>query len=203
MENDLTRRDVLGLGLAGLIVIGAAGLPGQAQALSTDQARGLIDQVVAEVNRVINSGGSESRMLGQFEQIFVRYSDVPVIARSVLGPAGRGASQAQLQSFTRAYQGYISRKYGRRFREFIGGKIEVEGARPVKSYTEVISTAFLQGEAPFDVRWHVSDKSGRPLFFNIIIEGVNLLSSERTEIGSMLDAQGGNIDALVQVLNAT
>jgi phospholipid transport system substrate-binding protein len=185
------------------LAFSAAGLPGTAQALTTEQARGLIDQVVAEVNRVINSGGSESRMLTQFEAIFVRYSDVPVIARSVLGPAGRGASQAQLQSFTRAYQGYISRKYGRRFREFIGGKIEVEGARPVKSYTEVISTAFLQGEAPFDVRWHVSDKSGRPLFFNIIIEGVNLLSSERTEIGSMLDAQGGNIDALVQVLNAT
>ncbi len=127
---------------------------------------------------------------------------MPVIARSVLGPAGRGASQAQLRAFTKAYQGYISRKYGRRFREFIGGKIEVEGARPVKSYTEVISTAFLQGEAPFDVRWHVSDKSGRPLFFNIIIEGVNLLATERTEIGSMLDAQGGNIDGLIAQLNS-
>ncbi len=123
-------------------------------------------------------------MLQQFEAIFARYSDVPVIARSVLGPAGRSASAAQVQAFTKAYQGYISRKYGRRFREFIGGRIEVEGARPVKSYYEVISTAYLQGEAPFDVRWHVSDKSGRTLFFNIIIEGVNLLSSERTEIGS-------------------
>ena len=137
---------------------------------------GLIDKVVGEVNRVINSGGSEAKMLQQFEALFVRYSDVPVIARSVLGPAGRSASKAQMQAFTKAYQGYISRKYGRRFREFIGGKIEVVDARPVKSYFEVISTAYLQGEAPFDVRWHVSDKSGRPLFFNIIIEGVNLLA---------------------------
>ncbi len=204
MANDLTRRDFIGLGLAGLLAVGTMTVrPGAAYALTVDEARGLIDKVVGEVNRVISSGGSEAKMLQQFEALFVRYSDVPVIARSVLGPAGRSASKAQMQAFTKAYQGYISRKYGRRFREFIGGKIEVVDARPVKTYFEVISTAYLQGEAPFDVRWQVSDKSGRLLFFNIIIEGVNLLASERTEIGSMLDAQGGNIDALVAQLDKT
>lgn len=203
MVNDLTRRDVLGLGLAGVIAASIALRPGAALALTVDEARGLIDQVVGEVNRVINSGGSEARMLQQFEALFIKYADVPVIARSVLGPAGRAASKAQMQAFTKAYQGYISRKYGRRFREFIGGKIEIVDARPVKSYFEVISTAYLQGEAPFDVRWQVSNKSGRLLFFNIIIEGVNLLATERTEIGSMLDAQGGNIDGLIAQLNAT
>lgn len=203
MVNDPNRRTVLGYGLAGIVAAAAGAVPGRARALSTDEARSLIDRVVGEVNRVINSGASEARMLPEFEEIFVRYSDVPVIARSVLGPAARQASPAQLRAFTKAYQGYLSRKYGRRFREFIGGRIEVKDARPVKSYTEVISTAYLQGEAPFDVRWHVSDKSGRTLFFNIIIEGVNLLATERTEIGSLLDSKGGNIDALIQTLNAT
>ncbi len=204
MLNDLTRRDVIGLGLAGLVAVGTLGaLPRAAWALSVGQARGLIDEVVGEVNRVISSGASEARMLQQFEALFVRYSDVPVIARSVLGPAGRGASSAQVAAFTKAFQGYISRKYGRRFREFIGGRIEVVDARAVKSYFEVISTAYLQGEAPFDLRWHVSDKSGRLLFFNIIIEGVNLLASERTEIGAMLDRENGNIDALTATLRQT
>jgi phospholipid transport system substrate-binding protein len=130
----------------------------------------------------------------------MRYADVPTIARSALGPAARSASKAQLSSFTKAYQGYVSRKYGRRFREFIGGKIEVKDARAIKSYFEVISTAYLQGEAPFDLRWHVSDKSGKNLFFNIIIEGVNMLASERTEIGALLDKNGGNLDALIAEL---
>jgi phospholipid transport system substrate-binding protein len=102
-----------------------------------------------------------------------------------------------MSAFTKAYQGYISRKYGRRFREFIGGKIEVTGAQPVKSYYEVISVAHLKGEAPFDLRWHVSDKSGRNLFFNIIIEGVNMLASERAEVGAMLDKRKGDIDGLI------
>ena len=200
MANELSRRHVLGLGVAGGVEIC---LPRAAWALDVDQARGLIDDVVTEINRVISSGGSEAAMLTQFEALFARYADVPVIARSVLGPAGRQASPAQIAGFTQAFQGYISRRYGRRFREFIGGRIEVVDARPVKSYYEVITTAILQGESPFEVRFQVSDKSGKLLFFNIIIEGVNMLASARTEIGAMLDRQGGNLDALIAELQTT
>ena len=107
-----------------------------------------------------------------------------------------------MSAFTKAYQGYLSRKYGKRFREFIGGKIEVTGAQPIKSYYEVISVATLQGEAPFEVRWQVSDKSGKNLFFNIIIEGVNMLASEREEVGAMLKQQKGDIDALIAALKS-
>ncbi|MFZ1470090.1 MAG: ABC transporter substrate-binding protein [Paracoccaceae bacterium] len=171
-----------------------------ALALNVDQARQLIDKAVADINRIINSGKSEQQMFPEFEKLFSRYADVPTIARSALGVAARSASNAQMKSFTKAFQIYISRKYGRRFREFIGGKIEVKDARPVKSYYEVISTAYLKGESPFEVRWHVSDKAGRNLFFNIIIEGVNMLASERTEIGAMLDKRKGNIDALIKDL---
>jgi phospholipid transport system substrate-binding protein len=196
MANDLTlTRRSLSLGLVSGLALTA--LPRSAGALTVDQARSLVDKTVAEVNRIISSGRSESAMLGDFEKLFATYADVPTIARSALGPAARQASQAQMTAFTRAFQGYISRKYGRRFREFIGGRIEVTGAKAVKSYFEVISTAFLRGEAPFEVRWHVSDRAGKSLFFNIIIEGVNMLASERTEIGAMLDRRGGNLDRLI------
>jgi len=200
MPNDplfLTRR-AFGAGLAAGTGYLALALP--VRALTVDQAKALIDMAISEVNATISSGKSETAMLGDFERIFSRYSDVPVIARSALGVAARSASKAQMASFTKAYQGYLSRKYGRRFREFIGGKIEVTDARPVKSYFEVSSVAYLKGEAPFDLRWHVSDKSGKQLFFNIIIEGVNMLASERTEIGALLDKNGGNIDALTENL---
>ncbi len=193
----LSRRAVT----AGLVAGGAlAVLPNNAAALTVDQAKSLIDKAVADVNQIINSGKSQNAMYPAFEKVFSRYADVPTIARSALGPAARSASKAQLSAFTKAYQGYISRKYGRRFREFIGGRIEVKEARAIKSYFEVISTAYLQGEAPFDLRWHVSDKSGKNLFFNIIIEGVNMLASERTEIGALLDKSGGNLDALIAQL---
>ena len=62
---------------------------------------------------------------------------------------------------TDAFQGYIARKYGRRFREFIGGRLEVKGVRKVKNWFEVETTAFLRGEAPFAVTFHVSNRVGR------------------------------------------
>jgi phospholipid transport system substrate-binding protein len=190
----LTRR-AFGLALASGLVL--AGFPRAASALTVDQARGLVDKTVGQINTIIGSGKSESAMLRDFEKLFASYADVPTIARSALGPAARTASKSQLSAFTKAYQGYISRKYGRRFREFIGGRIEVSDAREVKSFVEVISTAYLQGEAPFEVRWHVSDKAGKSLFFNIIIEGVNMLAAERTEIGALLDQRGGDLDRLI------
>jgi phospholipid transport system substrate-binding protein len=196
----LSRR-AFGAGLAAGTGFLAFALP--VRALTVDQARQLIDKAIGEVNATINSGKSEQGMYSDFERIFATYADVAVIARSALGPVYNQATPAQQAAFTKAYQGYISRKYGRRFREFIGGKIEVIDARPYKSYYEVISTATLQGEAPFDLRWWVGDKSGRNLFFNIIIEGVNMLASERTEVGAMLDRNGGNVDKLTAELIKT
>jgi phospholipid transport system substrate-binding protein len=175
----------------------ALALPMPVAAFTANDAQVLIDKVVADINSVINSGKDVGAMINDFERIFVRYADVPVIARSVLGVAAKSASSAQLSAFTRAFQGYISTKYGRRFREFIGGTITVVEAKPLKSYYEVETTVSLAGQSPFDVRWHVSNKSGKNLFFNIIIEGINLLASERTEVGAMLDRQKGNIDALI------
>ena len=47
-----------------------------------------------------------------------------------------------------------------------------------------------------EVEWHVSDKSGKPAFFNLIIEGVNMLATERAEIAAMLAARKGDIAVL-------
>lgn len=200
MRTDLTRRSFLAVALSGTALVA---LTGPAAALDISTARSLIDSLVAEINRIINSGESEQQMFVDFEKVFVKYSDVPIIARSALGVAARAASPSQMAAFTKAFQGYISRKYGRRFREFIGGKITVVDAHPLNENFEVVSVAKLQGQAPFDLRWWVSSKSGRDLFYNIIIEGVNMLATERTEIGAMLDQQHGDIDALVKQLTVS
>lgn len=197
MPSDPTRRSLMGTALAFTAI---ASLPLPAQALTEAKARALIDKVVADINKVIASGRSLNAMIADFERIFTRYGDVNIIARSTLGPDSRRASAAQMRAYTEAFRKYIARKYGKRFREFIGGRIEVKGVRTVKSWQEVISTVYLQGRAPFEVRFLVSDRSGRDLFFDMVIEGVSLRLSERTEIGAMLDARRGDIDALIQDL---
>ena len=96
-----------------------------------------------------------------------------------------------------AFRHYIARKYGRRFEEVAGGRVDVEQARQVKSFYEVRGIARLRGEAPFEVAFLVSDRSGQVRFFDLLIEGISLLKTERTEIGAMLDRRRGDIDALI------
>lgn len=190
----MQRRRFLGA-VAALAATGFSALP--ALALTTARAKSLVDSLVADINRVISSGKSETAMFADFERIFTRYGDVPTIAAYALGVDGRRASAAQKRAFQSAFTGYISRKYGRKFRDFIGGRIEVNSVRKVKSFYEVQCTALLRGEAPFALDFMVSDRSGKDLFFNMKIEGVNLLLTERTEIGAMLDRRRGDIDAMI------
>jgi phospholipid transport system substrate-binding protein len=182
-------------GLAGAAILA---LPGAALALTEARARDLIDQVVSDINAVIASGRPLSQMISDFERIFSRYADVSIIARSTLGADANRASAAQLRAYTEAFRGYVARKYGKRFNEFIGGRIEVRDVRQVKSWHEVRSMAYLRGEAPFEVNFLVSDRSGEDKFFDMIIEGISLRLSERTEIGAMLDRRNGDINALIE-----
>ena len=183
------------------LTAGLSLIPGALWALNESRASSLINRLVTDINLVIDSGKSENAMYRDFERIFQNYSDTSYIAAYALGVDARRASNAQKKAFSKAFQGYISRKYGKRFREFIGGRLEVTGVKRVKKWYEVSTTAYLKGEAPFEVTFLVSDRSGKDLFFNMFIEGVNLLLTERTEIGAILDGKKGDIDALIAELN--
>jgi phospholipid transport system substrate-binding protein len=180
-----------GLGAATLV----PALP--AFAITESGAEQLIASLVNDINSVIASGKTENAMFREFERIFARYSDTSYISAYAMGVDSRRASSAQKRAFSEAFQGYIARKYGKRFREFIGGRLEVKNVKQVKNWYEVSTTAFLRNESPFDVTFQVSDRAGKNLFFNMYIEGVNLLLTERTEVGALIDRNGGDINKMI------
>ncbi|RMD89113.1 MAG: ABC transporter substrate-binding protein [Alphaproteobacteria bacterium] len=195
--NDPARRRLLG-GAAALV--GLAALPSPLRALTEADGRALIDRAVAEINAVINSGRSKEWMFARFQEIFWKYADVPRIAASALGPTARSLSRAQLKAYTDAFARYMARKYGARFREFIGGRVEVRRVRSAGRYVEVVTTAVLRGQPPFEVVFIVSDRGGAPKFIDMVIEGVSLLKSEAVEIRAMLDRNRGSISGLIEDL---
>lgn len=197
-QNNIISRRTLMLAMSSFAAFSASG----AHALSGPQAESIVQNAVADINKIIASGKSEAAMLRDFKRVFTRYADVNIIALTTLGPARRSASKAQVRAYVSAFQDYFTRKYGRRFREFIGGEISVQGSRKSKSNFEVQSTAKLRGSSPFKVLWLVSDRSGSPRIFNMIIEGVNVLTSERAEIGAMLDKRKGDLDRLTADLRS-
>ena len=96
-----------------------------------------------------------------------------------------------------AFTKYISGKYGRRFKEFEGGKINVISAKAEKNYFRVEAEATLPGQAPFALDFLVSNRTGKNLFFDMVVEGISLRLSEKSEIGAMLDKRGGDLDAFI------
>lgn len=191
-----TRRMVLG----GITALAATTAAAPVWALNDSQAKSLVGNLVADVNKVIGSGKSEAAMIRDFEKIFDRYGNVPFIARSALGPKSRELSKSELNTYVDAFSGYMSTKYGKRFREFIGGKIEVKGARASGKFFEVDTTAFLRGEDPFALTFVIAERSGQRRFVNMYIEGVNVLASERVEINALLDRNGGSVSKLISEL---
>ena len=174
--------------------------PGFVVASQQNAATEIVDKAVSEINQIINSGDTQTQMLRSFERVFNAYADVPTIAKYALGRDARTASEGQLKAYIKAFSVYFSNKYGKRFREFIGGKIEIKSVVKVKNYHSVNTIVHMPAYEPFEVDFLVSDRSGQPLVFNLIIEGVNMLLAERQEIGALLDRNSGNIDALIDDL---
>ena len=113
--------------------LGAVFWPKLMVASEKDVATQIVYLAVHEINQIINSGNTEEQMLKSFEGVFNEYADVPTIAKYALGRDARTASATQLKDYTKAFSAYFATKYGRRFREFIGGRIEIVKVAKVKS----------------------------------------------------------------------
>lgn len=143
----LTRR-LFSKGLIGTLA--AVTAPTSLLALTDAGAKTLIDSLVADINKVIASGKSENAMYRDFGKIFAKYSDTSYISAYAMGVDARRATSSQKRAFSNAFQDYIARKYGKRFREFIGGTLEVTGVRKVKTWYEVSTPG--QAARPIPVR---------------------------------------------------
>ena len=197
----LPRRAVLA-GAGGLML--STALPNFAFGLSQDTAIRFIQEVVADVHIIINAGNPEDQMLADFDVFFRKYGEVALIAKTALGAPGRRASKSQISAYINAYQGYISRKYGRQFRRFAGADIIVISSRDAGTKGVIVrSLVDLPVKSDFDLEWWVIEVNGHPKMFDLIIEGISLISSERTEIGALLESVGGDINKLTARLNAT
>lgn len=199
-SKNLDRRAVLGAGLATAIV---ASLPATMAAASQKDAEQLIFKVVDEVQGIINSGQSEGAMIQSFQGLFQRYAHVTTIARSVLGPAWRSASSGDQKAYSSALQGYLARKYGKQFRSFIGATIDVTKSTDFGQKGIIVESVVKSPKfSATKVEWHVVEAGGQLKFFDLYVAGVKLISTERSEVRTVLDRNGGSVGKLAQALSA-
>lgn len=195
---------------AGVTICGAlpAVVPAVAAALSSDEAAAFVRETIEEVAALLEAPGDSATRAAKLREIMERRGAMSEIARFVAGPAWRSMSEAQQSRFVDTFTDYVSAIYARRFEEYSGkarknelftmGPVTDAGRKGVLVRTSIITV----GEPPITVDWLVTDRPGRIVISDIVIEGVSLLVTQREEIGAMLEARGGDVDRLIADLAA-
>lgn len=193
------RRSIL-LGGGAALVAGLSA--GSATAMSQSAAEALIKNVVGDVIRIVGTGKSRDAVLKDFEQIFSRYADVPRIAGTLLGPPWRGASAADRNAYVGALSAYLARKYGSQFEKARGTKIEITGSTDYGRKGIIVGTLVSTNVyAPYPVEWHVIETKAGPKFFDLYVEGIKLVATEKSEIRALYDRNGRSLIGLAKALD--
>lgn len=171
-----------------------------AAALDGDAAKAHVRTTVDEVLALVRSPGEPSSKAAALRSILEQRAAMPQIARFAAGTLWRDMSDAQQKAFVDAFSHYLSTIYARRFQEYSGQEVVLgvtsdRGRRGI----EVESTVTGGGEPPVAVSWLVSDRPGRVVLADIVIEGVSLLITQRDEITALVGQKGG-IDGLIAFL---
>lgn len=182
--------------------------PSLSHALSKDAASEHVQATLDEIAAVIYSSDDTQSKAPQLLEVMERRAAMPRIARFAAGVAWRDMSDDQQTRFVVAFGKFISGVYAGRFQEYTGtgptgetfkmGRVIDTGRKGMLVKTSIIRN----GDAPVVVEWLVTDRPGRIVIADIVIEGISMLITQREEIGGMLEARGGDIEKLITDLNS-
>jgi len=166
-------------------------------ALTANDASSLVEDALADVQSAIDSGKTGNALYRDFQKIFDKYADVPLVAAGSLGVTWRSATDSQKRRYVDAFSNYLAEKYGKRFDEFSGSTFAISKTAETKRGYAVITDVKLPSGGDLELEWQIRETKSGFRIFDIAIEGISMLITERGEIGAMLDARGGDLDKLI------
>ena len=143
----------------------------------------------------------QSERLTRFRELFHADFDGPGIARFVLGRYWRSASEQEQQEFLRLFEDYVVFVYGTRLSNFNGETFRVRSSRTDESGT-VVSSDIVgpSGEAPIKVDWRLITDKGAFKINDVVIEGISMLVTQRSEFASVIQRHGGQVGGLLTMM---
>lgn len=132
----------------------------------------------------------------RLEKVFYRAVDVDWIARFVLGKHIRKASEVQKKRYLAAYGPFAVNVYAKRFNEYSGETFKVTRTQKDPQGFFMVHVQIIRpaGE-PVEVQFRVHERNGKLKIFDVVIEGVSQLTTQRSEFNTIV-ADGG-LDALI------
>ena len=177
-----------------------------AEATSQTQSEQYIDQNIQKGLSILNNRSlSEAQRREQFSHFVLNLTDMHRIALYTLGQYRRGASQADLDQFTQAFQDYATAVYQSYFSRYSGQKLQVIGSAPGSSPTNSIVRTVLidpnqKGQEP-EVDFRVYTDRGQPQVLDFSYGGIWLAETERNDFTGFLGQNGGDLRTLIAHLN--
>ena len=192
----ISKRKMLG----GMAALGLA-LPflgNSAVALEADQAKAHVEATVTELLTIVQGNGDTGAKAQALAGVMQNRAAMPQIARFAAGRAWRDMSDAQQAAYSDAFLKFLSAAYARRFQSYAGENVSLGNTSDEGKKGILVTSSVSQSSgSPITVNWLVTDRPGRVVIADIVIEGVSLLLTQRDEVTGMLQANGGNIDKLI------
>jgi phospholipid transport system substrate-binding protein len=160
---------------------------------SVEDARTLIEQVSAKVLAILSDQALTDRQ--KFDALVALLEgpiDLDLVARLILGRHWRTVDDAQRQEYLTLFREYALANLASKLHLYRGQSFEVTGAKVVSDQDALVSSRILSnGEPPLQVDWRLRERDGgAPVTIDLIVEGVSLIVTLRSEFGSVIERQG-------------
>lgn len=168
----------------------------------TQDAQNFIERMTAQaIGFLSNPDLSEDERTRQFQALLEKNFDMGTIGRFALGRHWRSMNTAQKEEYQRLFEEMVVSVYSRRFSEYKGQKIKVVDAVPSgKSDIVVNSLLISDGEPDISISWRVRPSKGQFKIIDIVVEGVSMAMTQRSDFSSVIQRGGGKIDVLLEHL---
>jgi phospholipid transport system substrate-binding protein len=134
------------------------------------------------------------------------YVQIKYAGALVLGRFYRDATPAQREAYFKAFGDYLAQAYGQALALYHGQTYQIEPEKPIGNTNIVAIRVTIidpQGRPPvrLDFQWRKNSQTGNWQAFDMIAEGVSMITTKQNEWGDLLRTKG--IDALTAQLEAS
>lgn len=163
------------------------------------QAQAFIDKMGQHaVSFLSNDKLSLSQKQYAFRQLLNNNFDMRTIGRFVMGRNWKAATDKQRNEYQKLFEDLIVEVYSARFGEYKGENFDVSGVRSTGKQDYLVTSYITSETGPkVQMDWRVRDKNGKFRIIDIIIEGVSMSVTQRSDFASVIQRGGGNIEVLL------
>lgn len=171
--------------------------------ISPEDAQSFINGLAQQaVSHVGDKQISDDERKERFRKLFVSSFDLPGISKFVLARYWRSATPEQQQTFVKLFEEFQVLNWAHVFKEYTGVTLAVMGATKDEDNGFSVQTELRRSAGnPTAIQWRVHPGAdGHLQVIDIMVEGVSMAITQRSDYNAMLQANGGKFDGLLDAL---